>query len=105
VPQRVPVAAHAALVALTVLTVVCVTVFLVASAPADFWSNCFCLGTLGGEEPKGGSHQRSAAQLYRLAARDRTALQSRGKVIEGAKSSFISVGQQRKSSFLRLPSR
>jgi hypothetical protein len=58
------------------------------------------LGTPRGEEAQRGGRKGSARKLYRPTPRDCPALQTRRQVVEGVNTSFISLHQQRNSSFL-----
>jgi hypothetical protein len=85
----------------TASAVVLATLSADTPTPTDRRFDLFlCLGTLRGEEPQRGGHEGSAAELYRLTARDCAALQAHRQVVEGTGTSFISFRQQRNSSFL-----
>jgi hypothetical protein len=57
------------------------------------------VGTPRSEEPERGGSDGGPGDLYRLGARDRPGVQTHREVVEGADTSFISLGQQRKSPF------
>ncbi len=83
----------------TASAVVLATLSAETPTPTDRRFDFLCLGILRGEEPQRGGHKRSAAELYRLTARDFTAIQASRQVVEGANTSSISVRQQPISPF------
>src|SRR5919199_1721767 len=72
-----------------------VIVALTAATPEGFRSDFLSIGTLRGEEAKRGSNEGCAGELNRLTARDCAALKTPRQVVEGAKTSSISLHQQR----------
>jgi hypothetical protein len=69
----------------TASAVVLATLSAVTPTPTNRRFDLFfflCLGTLRGEEPQRGCHEGSAAELYRLTARDCAALQTPHQVVE-----------------------
>jgi hypothetical protein len=75
------------------------TVGAIASTSRYRRPHLLCVGALRGEKSQRGGHEGSAAELYRLTARDCAALQAHRQFVEGANTSFIFVRQQRNSPF------
>ena len=97
---RVPVATAFTVVAGTTISAeVAALELTTTSTPSDRYFDFLCLCTPRGEEPQCGSHEGSAAELYCLTARDCAGVQTPGQVVEGVNTSFISLHQQRNSSF------
>ena len=95
---RFPVATYAT-ASFTTSAEVRATVGTITPTPRDLRYDLLCVGALRGEKPQRRSHEGSAAELYRLAARDRAALQTHRQVVE---RSFLP--RRRTKSPLHLPS-